>query len=97
MPFITRSLAWQYDPYAPALPPPLCFTVPAGSPMYTSKTMHTGGGIAVTVRKPKLMMDPSDRSTWQRPYRLTGAEPFSARTTDLRPMKKGTSRQVFVP
>jgi hypothetical protein len=30
-----------------------------------------GGGLKVTPGRPKLMMDPLDRSTWQRPYRFT--------------------------
>jgi len=56
-------------PYDGTLPPPLCFTVPAGSRMETG-AMIAGGALIVSPRKPKLMMDPLDRSTWQRPYRF---------------------------
>lgn len=29
------------------------------------------GGMVAAPGKPKLMMDPTDRATWQRPYRFT--------------------------
>jgi len=31
----------------------------------------TGGSASLRMRKPKLMMDPSDPTTWQREYRFT--------------------------
>lgn len=34
-------------------------------------TVPAGGSTAFIPGRPKLMMDPSDRSTWQRPYRFT--------------------------
>lgn len=61
-------------PYAAALPPPLCFTVPARLPATRSTPtggIQTGGMVPLTPSYPKLMMDPSDPSTWQRPYRFT--------------------------
>jgi hypothetical protein len=69
---ITRSWAWSPDPYNGALPPPLCFTIPDGvRTMMGPGYLATGGGLGVTLRRRKLMMDPSDSSTWQRPYRFT--------------------------
>lgn len=69
---ITRTWAWSPDPYNKALPPPLCFTVPDGVRSMTSPGhLVTGGGLQVTLGRPRLMMDPSDRSTWQRDYRFT--------------------------
>jgi hypothetical protein len=68
---ITRSFAWSYDPYDAQLPPPLCFTVPARSPVRTSSTLIVSPTPVVRSRKPKLMMDPSDPATWQRTYRFT--------------------------
>jgi len=73
MPMITNTMAWPAEPFEPSLPPPLCFTVPAGSPQVRTRgQLIRGGGMAVTLRTPRLMMDPSDPSTWQRPYRFTG-------------------------
>lgn len=68
---ITTTWSWPADPYNGSLPPPLCFTVPAGSPQQSTKVLVTSGGLQVSFRKPRLMMDPSDRSTWQRQYRFT--------------------------
>ena len=60
--------------FATNLPPPLCFTVPCGS--YRASGIPAGarahsGQPRLMSRKPHLMMDPSDPSTWQRPYRFT--------------------------
>lgn len=65
---ITRSMAWPGSPYAATQPPPLCFTIPAGSKIQSTKVLQTGGGLKVTLATPRLAMDPSDRTTWQRPY-----------------------------
>jgi hypothetical protein len=64
-------MAWSSDPYNPALPPPLCFTRPAGSLEMTGSQFQVGATPKVTLRHPKLMMDPSDPMTWQRDYRFT--------------------------
>ena len=73
----TNTLSWPASPYNGQLPPPLCFTVPAGDPtVRTRGQLARGTGFGVTLRKPKLMMDPSDPATWQRPY------VFSDRTPD---------------
>jgi hypothetical protein len=69
---INRTWAWSPGPYTAALPPPLCFTVPAGKGGARNGPLVTSGGLKVSMRQPKLMMDPSDQSTWQRPYRWTG-------------------------
>jgi hypothetical protein len=68
---ITRSWQWAYDPYDATLPPPLCFTVPAHSLQMSGYQFNVGKAPAVTLRTPKLMMDPSDPLTWQRDYRFT--------------------------
>lgn len=34
----------------------------------------TGGSLPLTPAKPSLMMDPSDPTTWQRPYQFTGGQ-----------------------
>jgi hypothetical protein len=95
---ITRDMSWQYSPYAPKLPPPLCFTVPAGNPAAGSHMQVAGGGIKVQTRQPKLMMDPSDRSTWQRSYRFTGAAPFAQNEASLRGgINPRELRPVFLP
>ena len=39
--------------------------VPPGA---TGTALHTGGAMMITPRKPRLMADPSDPSTWQRQY-----------------------------
>lgn len=67
---VTRKELTYSAPYNPNLPPPLCFTQPAGSQMPAGKLI-VSGGLCVTARKPKLMMDPTDPTTWQRPYRFT--------------------------
>jgi hypothetical protein len=67
---LKRTWAWSADPYDKNLPPPLCFTAPAGQ-RFPQGRVVAGGGLGVKFRKPKLMMDPTDRSTWQRPYRFT--------------------------
>jgi hypothetical protein len=69
---IRRTGAWVYDAYDPLLPPPLCFTHPAGALLkHGTYLPRPGTAIELGLRQPKLMMDPSDRSTWQRPYRFT--------------------------
>lgn len=66
-----RSIpAWSPEAYDRTLPPPLCFTDPAGEPSGNAPMMR-GGVTGLTPRPPKMMMDPTDRSTWQRPYRFT--------------------------
>lgn len=69
---ITRRYGFKHQAmtYDGALPPPLCFTVPAGhrracGPMFVSAIPP------FQPAKPRLMMDPSDPSTWQRPYVFT--------------------------
>ena len=64
-------MAWSGDPYDPTLPPPLCFTRPAGSLEMTGDQFFVGKLPKITLRKSKLMMDPSDPMTWQRDYRFT--------------------------
>lgn len=66
----TNTMAWPATPYQPDLPPPLCFTTPAGDRAPDGPLVRSGVP-AVTLRAPKLMMDPSDETTWQRPYRFT--------------------------
>jgi hypothetical protein len=68
---ITHDFSWSPDPYDGQLPPPLCFTVPAGNLNMTGKTLYVGGSHAFGPAQPKLMMDPSDPSTFQRVYRFT--------------------------
>lgn len=41
---------------------------PQAGPRYE---LHTWSGLPVSLAKPKLAMDPSDPSTWQRPYVFT--------------------------
>ena len=41
--------------------------IPAGA-----LVLHTGGAVTMAMVKPTLMMDPSDSTTWQRPYQFTG-------------------------
>jgi hypothetical protein len=67
---ITNTMAWPAESYDPSLPPPLCFTKPAGAVVRTSGQLLRGPGFHVTLRKPKLMMDPSDPTTWQRTYQF---------------------------
>lgn len=60
--------------FATNLPPPLCFTVPAGSYRATgipAGARQPSGQPGLAAKKPHLMADPSDSSTWQRPYRFT--------------------------
>jgi hypothetical protein len=68
---ITRNWEWDAFPYNGRLPPPLCFTVPAGSKVNTSKVLVTGGHAPLILSPAKLMMDPSDPSTWQRTYKFS--------------------------
>ena len=70
MSLFTNTMAWPAEPFDPALPPPLCFTEPAGAPRAGGPIIRQGG-MRVTLRTPKLMMDPSDPTTWQRAYRFT--------------------------
>jgi len=69
---VTRQWAWPAYPYAAQLPPPLCFTEPAALPR-TRGTLQVSPPPALTPAAPHLMMDPSDPSTWQRPYRFAGS------------------------
>ena len=66
---ITRGmLAHNYSGCDPAKPPPLCFDVPARN-RAPAPNRVLGGGTHTLVFKPmRGMMDPSDPSTWQRPY-----------------------------
>ena len=60
--------------YAAGLPPPLCFTIPDGSIQHhgaPAGAMAAGGAQQLGMAKPRMMMDPSDQTTWQRPYRFT--------------------------
>lgn len=66
---IMRSMAWGYESYDGSQPPPLCFSAPDAVARQSNGKLYTGGGFGVTLRRPKKMMDPSDSSTWQRPYR----------------------------
>jgi hypothetical protein len=68
---ITRTWSWSPEPFDPSLPPPLCWTVPAGSRQQSGTRLLTSPGLNVTLRARKLMMDPSDPSTWQKVYRFT--------------------------
>lgn len=69
---ITRTYAWAYSPYDAALPPPLGFvTHNTASHVDRRGRMHRGGVPSMMMGKPRIMMDPSDSSTWQRPYRFT--------------------------
>lgn len=69
---ITRKHGFRHQAltYDPALPPPLCFTVPAGYQRSTG-TLWVSGVRGLVPSKPHLMMDPSDPTTWQRPYLWT--------------------------
>ena len=69
--YVKRSWAWTPEPYDPALPPPLCFTEPDGQKTNT-RPLIRNSTLALSLRQPKLMMDPSDPTTWQRPYLFTG-------------------------
>ena len=68
--YVNRSWAWTPEPYDAKLPPPLCFTEPDGDP-WNAPAMVKAGAPALEPRQPKMMMDPSDPATWQRPYRFT--------------------------
>ena len=69
---ITRKTGFRHQAltYDPALPPPLCFTVPAGY-QRSKGNLRVAGTQPLTPGRPRLMMDPSDPSTWQREYRFT--------------------------
>jgi hypothetical protein len=45
---------------------------PAGA--LAAGVLITGGAPMLGMLKPRLMMDPSDPTTWQRPYRFTGGQ-----------------------
>ena len=70
---ITREhMALNYSGTDPSLPPPLCYTVPhANRALPTQGRMYRNGFMPVQARQPHLMADPTDPSTWQRPYRFT--------------------------
>lgn len=40
----------------------------AGSYQYRPNVLQRGGAMALTPAQPRVEMDPSDQSTWQRPY-----------------------------
>lgn len=69
---ITRKTGFKHQAmtYDPSLPPPLCFTVPAGKRRATGPLFVTRIR-PISMAKPNLMMDPSDPTTWQRPYVFT--------------------------
>lgn len=60
-----------YAAYDPALPPPLCFTVPAGQGAAPAGSMIRSGSMPVRLSTERKMADPSDSTTWQRQYRFT--------------------------
>jgi len=70
---ITRdNFALSYSGYDATQPPPLGFvTHPAASHKPTAGRMHRAGSMSLAPSQPHLMADPSDPSTWQRPYRFT--------------------------
>jgi hypothetical protein len=69
---ITRPhFARTYSGCDPVLPPPLCFTT-----AYANRAPEQGGLIRYGAPRamlgtPRLMMDPKDPATWQRPYLFT--------------------------
>lgn len=69
---ITRKTGFKHQAmtYDPSLPPPLCFTVPAGHRRATGP-LSVSAPLRFSPAKPHLMMDPSDPTTWQRPYVFT--------------------------
>jgi hypothetical protein len=69
---ITRRYGFKHQAqtWDPTLPPPLCFTVPAGH-RRASGTLLVPGTTRLVPSRPHLMMDPSDPTTWQRPYIFT--------------------------
>jgi hypothetical protein len=72
MSMITRTWEWSPYPWNKAYPVPLCFTIPAGNrSMVRPGYLATGGALRFIPPRQKLMMDPTDQSTWQRPYRFT--------------------------
>lgn len=69
---ITRQhFARNYGAIDPSLPPPLCFTVPAENRAPVQGGLVRSGMPRMILIPPRLMMDPKDPSTWQRPYRFT--------------------------
>ena len=70
---ITRDhFALNYSGNDPSLPPPLCFTAPAANrALPTQGRIYRSGMVTQAPVKPKLMMDPTDPSTWQRAYLFT--------------------------
>ncbi|MDA8323852.1 MAG: hypothetical protein M0030_29140 [Actinomycetota bacterium] len=62
-----RHFALPYTGYDATLPPPLGFmTAPRNS--HVPRRMIRGGGMSVHLATPRLMADPSNPATWQRPY-----------------------------
>lgn len=65
------ALNYSYGGPSAQLPPPLCFTVPAAN-----RAPRQGGlirpnaGQPLILGQPNKMADPSDPSTWQRPYQF---------------------------
>jgi hypothetical protein len=69
---ISRSFPHAYSGYDASLPPPLGFTThDTASHQPTCGRMHRAGSLALVPSPPKVMMDPSDPSTWQRRYLFT--------------------------
>lgn len=66
-----RHFGWSYGGYDAAKPPPLGFTTPPAQRWRGNGTLARGGGLAVSMLPPRLMMDPTNPATWQRPYRFT--------------------------
>ena len=53
------------------LPPPLCWTVPAANRAPAQGGLiRPGAGQPLILGQPHKMADPSDPSTWQRPYQF---------------------------
>jgi hypothetical protein len=94
--YVTETQEWQAYPYDAELPPPLCFSLPAGAVLKNNTgRVQIGGAVKASMSQPKLMMDPSDRSTWQRPYR------FGATDNIIQPPPRtpgpGTPRLICIP
>jgi hypothetical protein len=69
---ITRAhFARNYSGCDPTLPPPLCFQVPRANRAPAQGGLIRYGAPKAMLGKPRLMMDPKDPATWQRPYRFT--------------------------
>lgn len=78
---ITRPMPPAYDPdnwlgrsgkasYYPQFP----LMKVTGGQVPAGALQITGGSVALVPVKPRLMMDPSDPTTWQRQYQFTGGQ-----------------------